>query len=98
MIKVITPALPTILKGGVWEHETGFELKSYTFKRRPVILKYSIHTKDIKQAILWEKQIKRWSGKKKEALFSEDWEEIRKLARNYKEYPPSNPSTGSGLQ
>jgi putative endonuclease len=28
------------------------------------------------------KQIKGWSGKKKEALFNRDWEEIKKLAKS----------------
>jgi putative endonuclease len=42
------------------------------------------------QAIAWEKQIKGWSRKKKEALFNEDWEEIKKLAKNYTDYPRSS--------
>jgi putative endonuclease len=37
---------------------------------------------DINQAIDWEKQLKGWSRKKKEALFKEDWEEIKKLAKS----------------
>ena len=86
------------LERRLWEHETGFNAKCYTFKRRPVLLKYSIHATDIKQAILWEKQIKGWSRKKKEALFREDWEEIKRLAKNYTENPPSAPSTSSGAQ
>ena len=75
------------------EHETGFNPGCYTFKRRPLILKYSIHVTDIKQAIEWEKQIKGWSRKKKEALFKEDWEEIKKLAKNYTQHPRNPPST-----
>jgi putative endonuclease len=55
---------------------------SYTFKRRPVVLKYCQRFQDITQAIAWEKQIKGWSRKKKEALFKEDWEEIKRLARS----------------
>ncbi|HEY5369129.1 MAG TPA: GIY-YIG nuclease family protein [Hanamia sp.] len=81
------------LERRVWEHETGFNTGCYTFKRRPVKLRYSTHTTDIKQAIAWEKQIKGWSRKKKEALFNEDWEEIKRLAQNYTEHPRNPPST-----
>lgn len=69
------------------DHESGGDPRSYTFKRRPVILRYASQAGDIRQAIEWEKQIKGWSRKKKEALFTEDWETIKKLARNYTEYP-----------
>ena len=79
----------------MWEHESGFNPGCYTFKRRPLILRYSIRHNDIIQAIAWEKQIKGWSRKKKEALFNEDWEAIKKLAKNYTEYP-RDPSTSSG--
>ncbi len=68
------------------QHQEGDISTCYTFKRRPVILKYSIHHTDIKQAIAWEKQLKGWSRKKKEALFTDDWETIIKLAKNYTEY------------
>ena len=78
------------LETRMWEHETGFNPRCYTFKRRPLILRYSIHHTDIMQAIAWEKQIKGWSRKKKEALFNEDWEEIKKLAKNYTDYPRSS--------
>lgn len=79
------------LERRLWEHESGFHPGCYTFKRRPLVLKYCIHVTDVKQAILWKKQIKGWTRKKKEALFKEDWEEIKKLARNYTEYPPKPP-------
>ncbi len=92
------------LERRLWEHETGFNAGCYTYKRRPVELKYAIHLTDVRQAIAWEKQIKGWSRKKKEALFKEDWEEIKKLAKNYTEHPRDSgsssatnpPSTSSG--
>ena len=80
------------LERRMWEHETGFNPRCYTFKRRPLILRYSIHNNDIMQAIAWEKQIKGWSRKKKEALFNEDWEEIKRLAKNYTDYPRNSPT------
>jgi predicted GIY-YIG superfamily endonuclease len=45
------------------------------------------------EAIAWEKQLKGWSRKKKEALFKEDWNEIKRLAKSK---DCKNPSTGSG--
>lgn len=84
------------LERRMWEHETGFDPKCYTFKRKPLILRYSTHVTDIKQAIAWEKQIKGWSRKKKEALFNEDWEKIKILAKNYTDHPRNPPSTSSG--
>ncbi len=37
---------------------------------------------DIRNAIAWEKQIKGWSRKKKEALFNRDWEKIKELSKS----------------
>ncbi len=68
------------LERRLWEHETGFDVTCYTYSKRPVVLKYYEVTKEIKQAILREKQIKVWSRKKKEALFREDWDELKLIA------------------
>ena len=81
------------LERRLWEHETGYNLSCYTFKRRPVVLKYVEWHLDIIQAIAWEKQIKGWSRKKKEALFIQDWEEIKKLARSKSSPDPSSTSS-----
>ena len=75
------------LERRLWEHETGFNVDCYTFKRRPVVLRYATEVKDVMQAIAWEKQLKGWSRKKKEALFTENWEELKRLAKNYREFP-----------
>ena len=64
------------------EHNDGIDSKAFTYRRRPVKLRYCQRFSDIHQAIDWEKQLKGWSRKKKEALFIEDWDEIRRLARN----------------
>jgi len=66
----------------IWEHKTGFSKKCFTYKRRPVVLKYIETFEDVHQAISWEKQIKGWSRKKKEALFIEDWSQIIELSKN----------------
>ncbi len=64
------------------EHNEGIDPDCYTFKRRPVVLKYSEHFFHIKNAIAWEKQVKGWSRKKKEALFKGDFETIKRLAQS----------------
>jgi len=66
----------------LWEHNNDDNVLCYTFKRRPVGLKYFQRFLDINQAIEFEKQVKGWSRKKKEALFIEDWEEIKRLAKS----------------
>ena len=73
----------------LWEHNNDENKKSYTYKRRPVVLKYCDNFTNINNAIAWEKQIKGWSRKKKEALFTEDWNELKALARAYMNRPSS---------
>lgn len=80
----------------LWEHNTGYNKDCFTYKRRPVELKYFESTNDIRQAILREKQLKGWSRKKKEALFKEDWQEIKKLSKSASSKSFNNPSTSSG--
>lgn len=65
------------------QHNNCENVFSYTFSRRPVLLKYFQRFDQIEDAIDFEKQVKGWSRKKKEALFNEDWDEIVKLS-NYK--------------
>ena len=63
------------------EHNEGLDPKAFTFKRRPVVLRYCERFSDIKRAIEWEKQLKGWSRKKKEALFIEDWIRLKSLPK-----------------
>jgi putative endonuclease len=67
------------------EHQTGKYPTCYTFNRRPVILKHIETFTDVNQAIAFEKQVKGWSRKKKEALMQNDWDKIVELARKKKE-------------
>ena len=69
------------LERRIHEHNEGLNPKSFTYRRRPVILKYIQQFSDVNQAIGWEKQLKGWNRKKKEALFNEDWEGVKKLAK-----------------
>ena len=68
------------------QHELGYVVTFYTFKRRPVKLVYSVQMDDINQAIALEKQIKGWSRKKKHALIIEDWDKLKLLSKNYSEF------------
>ncbi len=53
---------------------------SYCHTRRPVKLVFSKAFSDAKNAISYEKQIKRWSRKKKEALILWDFKKLHELA------------------
>ena len=61
------------------EHNEGLDPKSFTYKRRPVVLKYWLRFTNIEKAIEWE--LKGWNRKKKEALFSDDWDEVKRIAK-----------------
>ncbi len=63
------------------EHQTGKHPDSYTFKRRPVTLVFNAEFTDITIAISTEKQIKKWSRKKKEALINGEFEKLPNLAK-----------------
>ncbi len=63
------------------EHQTGKHLDSYTFKRRPLTLVFYAEFTDIQLAIQSEKQIKKWSRVKKEALINGEFEKLPNLAR-----------------
>jgi len=52
----------------VYEHNTSIDESSYTYNKRPVQLIFCQPFQDIQQAIAFEKQIKGWTRKKKEAL------------------------------
>ena len=67
------------------EHHSDNVGKSYTSKRRPLILKFYQEFNDIKQAIELEKQIKGWSKRKKQAFIDEDWDQLKMFSKNYKD-------------
>ena len=59
------------------EHQSGEAKISYTFSRRPVKLKWYYESMDPHQAIELEKQIKRWTRKKKDALMNQEWDLLK---------------------
>ena len=66
------------------EHQSGI-IKGYTSKRLPVRLVFSKRLTDINQAIRFEKQIKGWNRKKKEALINRDIDLLVQLSNLKKE-------------
>ena|SRR5690606_41379028 len=63
------------------EHQNGEEPKCYTYKRRPVELKFYAEFSNIENAIEKEKQIKKWSRAKKEALIDGDYDLLPSLSK-----------------
>ena len=64
------------------EHNNDENRSSYTFSRRPVVIKYYEHFMDINQAIAREKQLKGWGRKKKESLFEQDFLKLVELSKS----------------
>lgn len=61
------------------EHQSGANPKSYTFSRRPVKLVWGEEVATYSEALKHERQIKKWSQAKKEALIRGDFEAIHQL-------------------
>lgn len=78
------------LEKRILEHQEGICIKSYTYKRRPIKLMFNTQFTDVDEAIKFEKQLKGWSRKKKEAIINGDWNLLPELSKNNQ-----NSSTGS---
>ncbi len=63
------------------EHNSGKHKDSYTFKRRPINLEFYAEFTDVNLATQSEKQIKKWSRAKKEALIKNEFEKLPNLAK-----------------
>lgn len=63
------------------EHKEGGDPKCYTWKKRPIKLVYQEIFCDVLDAIEREKQIKKWTRAKKQALIQENWEKLILLAK-----------------
>jgi putative endonuclease len=66
------------------EHQSGLNMGSYTYKRRPVKLVFNELFPDVNQAIAFEKQVKGWRRAKKEAIINGDWHLLPQLAKTAK--------------
>ncbi|MFM2368596.1 MAG: hypothetical protein RL619_896 [Bacteroidota bacterium] len=69
------------LESRMFKHNTGFYPDSYTFNKRPLELVFYCEFTDINLAIETEKQIKKWSRAKKEALINGDFDRLVNLAK-----------------
>jgi predicted GIY-YIG superfamily endonuclease len=71
----------TSIETRITEHELGV-FGGYTAARRPATVVWSDKFPDVYQAIAAERQIKKWSRKKKEALVRGDFELLHELAQS----------------
>jgi putative endonuclease len=69
------------LEKRLFQHSSGFYKNCYTYKRRPVTLVFYAEFTDINLAIEKEKQLKKWSRVKKEALINGDYVDLVNLAK-----------------
>ena len=63
------------------EHQTGKYPDCYTYTRLPVKLVFHAEFTDPNYAIDSEKQIKKWSRAKKEALINNEFEKLPNLSK-----------------
>jgi putative endonuclease len=73
------------------EHQLGLHVHSYTYSRRHLELMWFNKFSSALEAIEWEKKIKGWTRKKKEALMNGNFELLNKLSdckneTNFKNY------------
>ncbi|MBO0322864.1 GIY-YIG nuclease family protein [Muricauda sp. CAU 1633] len=62
------------------QHRSGFTKSCYTYKRRPVELKFQQEFNDVLRAIYFEKKIKGCTRAKKIALIKGDFDTLQTLA------------------
>jgi putative endonuclease len=67
------------------EHNNGIAC-NFTWKHMPVELVYTEEFARVEEAFHREKQIQKWSRKKKEALISGDIQLLKSLARNHTDF------------
>ncbi|NER17393.1 GIY-YIG nuclease family protein [Spongiivirga citrea] len=65
----------------LFEHNSGENADSYTYHRRPIELVYYCEFTEVGFAIDTEKQIKKWSKAKKEALINSEYDKLPNLAK-----------------
>ena len=69
------------LESRLFQHETGYYPRCYTATRLPVELVFWERFYQPMHAITFEKQVKGWSRRKKEALIERNWERLKELAK-----------------
>jgi putative endonuclease len=81
----------------LFEHNVGFDKDAYTYQRRPVELVWFEMFTDPNLAITFEKKIKGWSRRKKQALIDQDWERLVRHSKNYTEYGKDDETSTSSV-
>ncbi len=76
----------------IHEHNAGIDPDCYTYRRRPVVLRFYETFQEPLQAIAFEKTVKGWSRKKKEAIIAGRWDYLPELARCLNETSHTNHS------
>lgn len=69
------------LEKRILEHTAGKYPESYTYARRPIKLMFYAEFTEPSIAIATEKQIKKWSRLKKEALINNEFDTLPNLAK-----------------
>ena len=64
------------------EHCEAKDTKAYTYSRRPLQLVFCEQFNNPNEAIEFEKQIKGWSRKKKQAIINREWEKLPELSKS----------------
>ena len=66
------------------EHNLAVDPKAYTAKCRPVTLAWAETFVQADDAVAFERQVKGWSRRKKEALIANEWEALPGLSKRGK--------------
>jgi putative endonuclease len=69
------------LENRIEQHQQGKYKDSYIFKRKPIELVFYCEFSNVEMAIETEKQLKKWSRIKKEALIKGEYEKLPNLAK-----------------
>lgn len=62
------------------QHQAGTFPEHYTFAKRPVELVFAREFEDLASARLFEKQVRGWNRKKKEAIINDEWDKLKALS------------------
>lgn len=68
------------LERRILEHTIGLCPEAYTYSKRPILLVWSNLFLSTLEAIRWEKKLKSWTRKKKEALINGDFKSLKELS------------------
>ena len=74
------------LERRITQHNAKRSRDSYTATRLPIELVWYLQCTNPTEAIKIEKQIKGWTRKKKQALITENWQDLIAFSKNYFEF------------